>query len=656
MTAQIVLLNQRAAAVASDSALTFGAETKRTYDTVTKIVEVGPDHAVVVMSAGCALVMNVMWDIVIGAWSRTLVAPLATLGDYVESFLAWVRDDKQLFDEAAQSDLYEWLVRDMFLVVRRDIIACLADNELSELPWDHTDVMGVVNDVVEGWCQTLFDRPELDEWTLEEGHAQLEQREALVRSAFDFVFDDVPRTEKADRRLLTEMPAYVVCRSEPWSIDATLTFAGFGEADLFPASQTIELTGTIAGRLLVDPRNSCQASREQTSWVTTPAQSDAMSAFLRGRAWEFDRVVHDHLQTSRDTHTDSVQACTDPAHLDVTKPKPAPAESIAEAHRSLDEVLETLSHNHNLDPFQESIGAMPPADLAEVARSLVGIEALHDRLTGGHHHMSTTDTAAYGSTYAEALHDAAILHADQFRKADEGTQARIPYVAHLLEVSALVWIGGGDETAAIAGLFHDAIEDRPERVTELGLKAKPAYRDVWPIVEDCSDGAPGEDRGVETWLPRKVSYLAHLYDDKASESALLVTAADKISNARAITDDVRMAADSDDPEGRTAAFWQRFNATPAQTAWYYAEVLEALITRIPHNPLTLRLRPLVEAIEEAASPFAEVKPFNPSNDDLADLAVAKATAITAARCTVRDGRGNHASTGPIDARGAGANQ
>ena len=270
--------------------------------------------------------------------------------------------------------------------------------------------------------------------------------------------------------------------------------------------------------------------------------------------------------------------------------------------------------------------------------------------------MSTTDTAAYGSTYAEALHDAAILHADQFRKADEGTQARIPYVAHLLEGSALVWSGGGDETAAIAGLFHDAIEDRPERVTELGLKAKPAYRDVWPIVEDCSDGAPGEDRGVETWLPRKVSYLAHLYDDKASESALLVTAADKISNARAITDDVRMAADSDDPEGRTAAFWQRFNATPAQTAWYYAEVLEALITRIPHNPLTLRLRPLVEAIEEAASPFAEVKPFNPSNDDLADLAVAKATAITAARCTVRDGRGNHASTGPIDARGAGANQ
>ena len=384
MTAQIVLLNQRAAAVASDSALTFGAETKRTYDTVTKIVEVGPDHAVVVMSAGCALVMNVMWDIVIGAWSRTLVAPLATLGDYVESFLAWVRDDKQLFDEAAQSDLYEWLVRDMFLVVRRDILARLADNELSELPWDHTDVMGVVNDVVEGWCQTLFDRPELDEWTLEEGHAQLEQREALVRSAFDFVFDDVPRTEKADRRLLTEMPAYVVCRSEPWSIDATLTFAGFGEADLFPASQTIELTGTIAGRLLVDQRNSCQASREQTSWVTTPAQSDAMSAFLRGRAWEFDRVVHDHLQTSLDTHTDSVQACTDPAHLDVTKPKPAPAESIAEAHRSLDEVLETLSHNHNLDPFQESIGAMPPADLAEVARSLVGIEALHDRLSGGH--------------------------------------------------------------------------------------------------------------------------------------------------------------------------------------------------------------------------------------------------------------------------------
>ena len=35
----------------------------------------------------------------------------------------------------------------------------------------------------------------------------------------------------------------------------------------------------------------------------------------------------------------------------------------------------------------------------------------------------------------------------------------MPYVAHLLEVAALVLHDGGTESEAIAGLLHDAIED-----------------------------------------------------------------------------------------------------------------------------------------------------------------------------------------------------
>jgi (p)ppGpp synthase/HD superfamily hydrolase len=35
----------------------------------------------------------------------------------------------------------------------------------------------------------------------------------------------------------------------------------------------------------------------------------------------------------------------------------------------------------------------------------------------------------------------------------------IPYVSHLMSVSALVMENGGDEDQAIAGLLHDALED-----------------------------------------------------------------------------------------------------------------------------------------------------------------------------------------------------
>jgi (p)ppGpp synthase/HD superfamily hydrolase len=56
--------------------------------------------------------------------------------------------------------------------------------------------------------------------------------------------------------------------------------------------------------------------------------------------------------------------------------------------------------------------------------------------------------------YGEALLWAEPIHRDQRRKGKA-----IPYISHLISVSALVWEDGGTEDQAIAALLHDAIED-----------------------------------------------------------------------------------------------------------------------------------------------------------------------------------------------------
>jgi hypothetical protein len=208
-----------------------------------------------------------------------------------------------------------------------------------------------------------------------------------------------------------------------------------------------------------------------------------------------------------------------------------------------------------------------------------------------------TDTAhpKYGQRYEEALSYAARLHATQLRMTDETQTITIPYVAHLLEVSALVWIGGGNEDQAIAGLLHDAIEDQHERTSAEEIERRFGPR-VRQIVLACSDGSPDMERGRATWLARKVAYLAALYDTD-HEPALVVTVGDKISNARAILDDLLIAGGSVEATG---AFWGRFNAPREATAWYYAEVLAAAQLWDRDNPLVSRLAPLVAQIEQHA--------------------------------------------------------
>lgn len=161
--------------------------------------------------------------------------------------------------------------------------------------------------------------------------------------------------------------------------------------------------------------------------------------------------------------------------------------------------------------------------------------------------------------FYEALGYAAELHAKQTRKGTE-----IPYVAHLLAVASLVLEHGGNEAEAIAALLHDAIEDQGNNGNtrhEIGAKFD---TDVLAIVEACSDDLPGLPRGSESWRARKEAYQAHLA--KAERSARLVSAADKLHNARSVLADLRVLGDR---------LWSRFNGGKASSIWNFRGLVDA---------------------------------------------------------------------------------
>lgn len=156
--------------------------------------------------------------------------------------------------------------------------------------------------------------------------------------------------------------------------------------------------------------------------------------------------------------------------------------------------------------------------------------------------------------FEKALLFAAQRHSKQKRK---GTT--VPYVSHLLAVSALVLEHGGSEEQAIAALLHDAVEDRAATLDE--IRSRFGER-VAKIVWGCSDT---DEHPKPPWKARKTAYIEHL--KSAALSQRLVSAADKLHNAQSILRDYRV-------EGERV--WDRFNADKTQTLWYYEEVVKAL--------------------------------------------------------------------------------
>jgi (p)ppGpp synthase/HD superfamily hydrolase len=178
--------------------------------------------------------------------------------------------------------------------------------------------------------------------------------------------------------------------------------------------------------------------------------------------------------------------------------------------------------------------------------------------------------------FIDALTFATQLHAGQTRKGSE-----VPYIAHLLGVASTVLEHGANEDEAIAALLHDAIEDQGGAATREEIRRR--FGDtVTEIVDGCTDS---DTTPKPPWRQRKEAYIAHI--PTASASVLLVSAADKLYNARSVLKDYRLIGD---------AVWERFQGGKNGSLWYYRAVVDAFRST-GSSPLFDELERVVSELE-----------------------------------------------------------
>jgi (p)ppGpp synthase/HD superfamily hydrolase len=174
----------------------------------------------------------------------------------------------------------------------------------------------------------------------------------------------------------------------------------------------------------------------------------------------------------------------------------------------------------------------------------------------------TADLLHLSDRFTRAVDYARVLHIER-RKGTE-----IPYMAHLLGVASLVMGEAGHlpfavtEEMVIAAVLHDAAEDHGGgarlRDIEHNFGSKVAR-----MVEGLSDSLAEDSENKQPWLERKTDYLARLRGEELDVQ--LISAADKLYNARAILDDYRVIG----PE-----IWKRFKRGREDQLHYFDELVK----------------------------------------------------------------------------------
>lgn len=205
------------------------------------------------------------------------------------------------------------------------------------------------------------------------------------------------------------------------------------------------------------------------------------------------------------------------------------------------------------------------------------------------------------SKFLKALGVAYEWHLGQYRKVAEGETETTPYLAHLLGVASIALEFGATEGEAIAALLHDALEDGPDYMGHDAEMLKAEIKrqfgeDVMDIVQAATDAMPKPGEEKKPWAERKSEYLQKL-KDKTEDSALLVTASDKLYNARAILSDVLAAGEG--AEAR-AGFFKRFKQGEEGTLQYYRYLVDAY-HMAPGTQKRPRLQALVNELDRTVT-------------------------------------------------------
>jgi (p)ppGpp synthase/HD superfamily hydrolase len=214
--------------------------------------------------------------------------------------------------------------------------------------------------------------------------------------------------------------------------------------------------------------------------------------------------------------------------------------------------------------------------------------------------MSATVKSLLTERFSRALAFASDLHRNQLRK---GTA--IPYIAHLLAVASIALEHGANEDEAIAALLHDSIEDQSRGdAASLRSRIREEFgKSVLMIVEGCTDA---DVIPKPPWRERKAAYLAHLAE--APRSVMLVSASDKLHNARSIVADLQ----SHGPD-----VWTRFKGGRGGSLWYYRSLAAAFKERLP-SALSDQLNKVVSEMENLAlwDPKAGAQEERPASKEL----------------------------------------
>jgi hypothetical protein len=390
MTAEVVIMNKEAVAIAADSAVSLVTGTvenpQKISTSADKIFRLPGNHTVAFMIFNNAAFLGIPWEPLISRFGDSLgSSALPALADYADHFLSFLKSERELITADIERQYFTSLIYSYYLTFRQifehnsmEIIRAqgvISEDQVGEIVAAkineiYTNIMnaGPVPGIDQSWIKDLSTAYD----------------EITSRVIFE-VFEQLPIPDTA-RAQLKEIPFLFFGKyselTDPMAQNFSgVVIVGFGEKEIFPSLVSYAIEGRLSGALKYKETENKKITLRTGAYVVPFAQREMVDIFMSGIDPRLtDALVESLSEIFREypkAITDSIENLNDDEKSNLMKQFQPQSDILIER-------ISTYIDNYrasNTTPILNVVISLPKAELAAMAESLVNLTSLKRKVS-----------------------------------------------------------------------------------------------------------------------------------------------------------------------------------------------------------------------------------------------------------------------------------
>lgn len=407
MTAEAVVMNKSAVALAADSAVTItsrggnGRPSLKTYESANKLFELIKGSNVGVMIYSSASLNGVPWETIIKSFRHDNPAFSApTVADYYEKLLSYISSNQDLLqisdEQRVLIGVIDWHLEQVF---------GLFDSRSSEFVTAAGRVYKsrfkvVATEILDLWENLLTQRDDLGgPFGLDEQQLKAKYG-SVIASYVDHYYGKLPFLV-SQRKRLYELAILSVVKDTSPPNESGLVLAGFGQREYFPSLVSSSLVARLDGSVLATAPDETNISTQTAGHLEAFAQSAPAMGWIYGISSEVRDMIAQHWQhwTQKNLAPALIAELQNDKSFTPQQRRKAAREVQKLARNQLGDFFDHMNDYQDSQawkPLVDSVSVLPKDELGFLAESLVNITALKQR-------VSVRDTKTVGGAIDVAL-------------------------------------------------------------------------------------------------------------------------------------------------------------------------------------------------------------------------------------------------------------